>query len=137
MVYFCRTYTSLVPFLKGLHLTLDSWRGGRDDDSWKLKLSKIEQRLLVEGETSDTTAFDEDEENEWEDSVGYLSTSAREPLDPLLLCQLSDEDIVGTLEKPKLPPSQVSHVPRLKADVSALQMFLKTEKAPWRFVRGK
>jgi len=37
LVYLSRTYTSMVPYLKGIHLTLDSWREGRDDDGWKLK----------------------------------------------------------------------------------------------------
>jgi hypothetical protein len=26
----------MVPYLKGLHLTLDSWRSGRDEGGWKL-----------------------------------------------------------------------------------------------------
>ena len=29
-----RTYPSVTPFLKGFHLTLDGWRGGRDQDLW-------------------------------------------------------------------------------------------------------
>jgi hypothetical protein len=29
-----RTYPSITPFLKGLHLTIDGWRGGRDDELW-------------------------------------------------------------------------------------------------------
>ena len=30
------TYETLVPYLKGLYLTLNSWRGGRDDEDWKV-----------------------------------------------------------------------------------------------------
>lgn len=37
LVYFSRTYPSLVPYLKGIHLTLDSWRLGRTADGWKCK----------------------------------------------------------------------------------------------------
>ena len=37
LVYLCRTYTDFVPYLKGLHLTLDSWRAGRDYGGWKLR----------------------------------------------------------------------------------------------------
>jgi len=38
LVYLSQTYTSMVPYLKGIHLTwLDSWREGRDDDAWKLR----------------------------------------------------------------------------------------------------
>lgn len=29
-----RTYPSITPFLKGLHLTINGWRGGRDRDLW-------------------------------------------------------------------------------------------------------
>jgi len=35
LVYTSRTYTSMVPFLKGIHLTLDGWRRGRDSEGWK------------------------------------------------------------------------------------------------------
>jgi len=37
LVYLSRTYTSIVPYLKGIHLTLDSWRSGRDRDGWKMR----------------------------------------------------------------------------------------------------
>ena len=37
LIYVSRTYKSIVPFLKGLHLTLDFWRPNRDDDGWRVK----------------------------------------------------------------------------------------------------
>jgi hypothetical protein len=33
-VYVARTYTTMVPYLKGIHLTLDSWRDKRAADGW-------------------------------------------------------------------------------------------------------
>jgi hypothetical protein len=36
LVYVARTYKALMPYLKGVHLTLDSWRGNRNDDGWRL-----------------------------------------------------------------------------------------------------
>lgn len=36
LVYVARTYTSMIPYLKGLHLTIDSWRPHRDEDGWRL-----------------------------------------------------------------------------------------------------
>lgn len=39
LVYISRTYPSLVPYLKGIHLTLDSWRNNRDSKGWKLSAS--------------------------------------------------------------------------------------------------
>ena len=35
LVYLSRTYPSITPYLKGIHLTLDSWRHNRDQDGWK------------------------------------------------------------------------------------------------------
>ena len=37
LVYVTRTYPALVPYLKGFHLTIEMWWGGRDIDGWKLK----------------------------------------------------------------------------------------------------
>lgn len=36
LVHLTMTFSSMVPFLKGIHLTLDSWREGRKDDGWKM-----------------------------------------------------------------------------------------------------
>jgi len=36
LVHLQRTYPSITPFLKGIHLTLDSWCPGRDADGWKV-----------------------------------------------------------------------------------------------------
>jgi hypothetical protein len=36
LLYVTRTYPTMVPYLKGMHLTLDGWRKGRDDEGWKL-----------------------------------------------------------------------------------------------------
>jgi hypothetical protein len=35
LVYVSRTYCEMVPYLKGIHLTLDSWRTGRSGSGWK------------------------------------------------------------------------------------------------------
>ncbi len=37
LVYVTRTYPAMVPYLKGLHLTIEMWRGGRDAEGWKQK----------------------------------------------------------------------------------------------------
>jgi hypothetical protein len=37
LIYVSRTYTSMIPYLKGLHLTIDSWRSNWDDDGWRQK----------------------------------------------------------------------------------------------------
>jgi hypothetical protein len=37
LVYVTRTYPAMVLYLKGFHLTIEMWRGGRDTDGWKAK----------------------------------------------------------------------------------------------------
>ena len=54
LVHLGNTYPWLMPRLKGLHLTLDSWRPGRDSDGWKVKTS-------VEESTMDTGRRNADE----------------------------------------------------------------------------
>lgn len=36
LIYITRTYRELIPYLKGLHLTIDGWRDNRDDDGWRM-----------------------------------------------------------------------------------------------------
>lgn len=36
LVYISRTYPSITPYLKGIHLTIDSWYPHRDNEGWKL-----------------------------------------------------------------------------------------------------
>jgi hypothetical protein len=37
-IYIGRTFGTLVAFFKGAHLTLESWRDGRDANGWREKL---------------------------------------------------------------------------------------------------
>jgi hypothetical protein len=37
LVYVTRTYPAMVPYLKGFHLSIEMWRGGREADGWKTK----------------------------------------------------------------------------------------------------
>ena len=54
LVYVTRTYPCMVPYLKGIHLTLDSWRPNRGSDGWKLSDSEIKaNNLYAKGELGD------------------------------------------------------------------------------------
>jgi hypothetical protein len=39
--YVTRTYPCMVPYLIGLHLTIDGWRKNRDERGWRLALSQL------------------------------------------------------------------------------------------------
>jgi hypothetical protein len=40
MVYASVTYLFMRPFMKGMHMLAESWRGGRDAEGWKVAGSK-------------------------------------------------------------------------------------------------
>lgn len=42
LVYVGRTYPALVPYLKGLHNTLDGWRPGRDKEGWRMTRAELQ-----------------------------------------------------------------------------------------------
>jgi hypothetical protein len=43
LVYLVRTYPVMNPYLKGIPLTIDSWRPYRLKDGWKMTLSEINE----------------------------------------------------------------------------------------------
>lgn len=54
LVYLTRNYPAMVPYLKGFHLTIEMWRGDRDEDGWPLKspLSRSDE-VVDDGEICD------------------------------------------------------------------------------------
>ena len=49
LVYVAMTYKSLIPYLKELYLSLNSWRKNRDNKGWKL-LGKRKREKLKKGD---------------------------------------------------------------------------------------
>ncbi len=43
MVYVTQAYPGLKPYLKGFHLSLEMWCGGRDEEGWKVKQPQEEE----------------------------------------------------------------------------------------------
>ena len=64
LVHITNAYPALTPFLKGLHLTIDSWRPDRDSEGWKVKVSPQEEGYWCE------------EENQW---VSYAAPGGEAP----------------------------------------------------------
>jgi hypothetical protein len=40
----------ITPYLKGIRLTLDSWRPWRREDGWKMTVREVRQALQEKGE---------------------------------------------------------------------------------------
>ena len=91
LIYVFRTYTAMVPYLKGLHLTLDFWREGMDEEGWREMGGRDE-----EGKSN-------------QDQIGLLSGSRKAPRFVAVAPRLMD-DIRALME-----PTAFGEAPRIKA----------------------
>ena len=108
LVYVTRTYQEMVPYLKGIHLTLDSWRKGRSRSGWKT-------------EVADQAEMDDEEG----DGCEFTNT-----VDTKLL----PEELWGTNEA-EVPPEFVFAIPRLNQDIGSLHQLTISDTPPVVLVR--
>ena len=45
LIYVSRTYRPMIPYLRGLHKSIDSWRPFRDKEGWKLSEAQIQMEI--------------------------------------------------------------------------------------------
>ncbi|KAL7557429.1 hypothetical protein ACA910_015264 [Epithemia clementina (nom. ined.)] len=93
LVYVTLTYSSMTPYFKGLHLTLESWRPDRDEDGWKLSTRAVADHLHETG-------------GDWQGSDNKTSSESNSP--PSLVAPVSRfaEYVVALSEltSSELPP---------------------------------
>ena len=121
LVYVTRTYPAMVPYLKGFHLAIEMWRGGRDLEGWKLRDGEV-----------DVTAQDQ-------------SLDGCMELDNPSSAQTEDKDMAGVDHRIGVKRGNVgvhapadgltTPVPRLKKDIAALMRLSDFDLPPLRVVR--
>jgi hypothetical protein len=47
-VYVTQAYPGMKPYLKGFHLSLESWREGRNSEGWKVRANEVVAEAGVE-----------------------------------------------------------------------------------------
>ena len=119
LVYACQAYPGLKPYLKGLHLSLETWRGGRDDEGYKLPRARPSDEEVVSGEAEEEMLADAEDEGE--------VLMASKPV----LSEVGVESGSG----PESGKTQA--VPRLKSDLEALVALTQSETPRYNVVRGK
>ena len=122
LVYTTRTYPCMVPYLKGIHLTLDSWREGRGPDGWrKNQTPSTDDRPPTAWYQDPDESFDDQSMDRWEwDSAEGLRVYLLEAVGPR-----------------STPPAYVKAVPRLRDDVRALLHLTKSPAPQRRTIRSK
>ena len=108
VVYSGRTYPSLVPYFKGIHGTLDSWRPGRVNGFKIKEPPKKRQRRAPQ-------------QDDWE-----------EPDVALVDGEFQAIRVQRTREQ---PPKRVAFIERMGTDLAALELLTASETAPKRRVR--
>ncbi len=109
LVHLSRTFPALFPYLKGIYLTMESWRVGRDDEGWKF--SRKAWWNLMAGALDEA---DDDTELTFEEKKRkYIS------------------------HHEKNTPPKVKAVRRLGRDLSSLRRLFDHDAPPKRLVRGQ
>lgn len=140
LVYVTRVYPAMVPYLKGFHLTIEMWRGGRDADGYKLP-PRDDSSV-----GSDTSLSSLDDTR----AMSHIPDESRGSFDAVvggedggaLAHQLrthglhTGEAVEATDAGFKAPPSGTTPVaPRLHDDIAALQRLSGPELPPHRVIR--
>ncbi len=105
------TYSWLDPYIRGLHLTVDSWRPGREESGFKLRGKELEQAMEIWATSKSLPCRREDD---GPDEVGPMP------------CQLSGE-----------APGYVPPVPRMGRGVDCLLELTKALEPPRQLYRAK
>jgi hypothetical protein len=107
MVYVAGTYRWLRAYLKGIHLTLESWRPGKDDDSWLSDPESVAE---------DNAVLDIMKEDAWKSAVDK----------PKLGPAMNGADEVERQDGPT-SGFVLAAVPGLGPNLEAILSFLETE----------
>ena len=114
LIHVCRTFTQMIPYLKGIHHTLESWRFGRNDDGWKYgtveMIKWLNEEVDLEGESLEKETITK---STWKDVFKNFK-------------DMHEGDA----------PTTVKPVGRLLADLKALSRILEPELPIHRLVRG-
>ena len=108
LIHLSRTFTYMTPYLKGMHLTMETFRPGREDSGWKM--TKQAWAVMLSGE------------------MGYEIPKAK--LDEAI----KDHKRNNT---PPTFPTMVKVAPRFISDLKAMWLLFQLDAPPLRLVRGK
>lgn len=87
LIYVSRTYRSMKPYLRGLHMTIENWRDNRDEEGWKI-----------------LKAFDDDDNiSSLENHIKKLASSPSEFVEGVPRLS-NDVQVMKKLLSPSAPP---------------------------------
>jgi hypothetical protein len=111
--YVVRTYKWINPYIKGLHLTIDGWRPGKDEDGYKLRGKALQEALFKAAAARGLPCRREDEE-EVDSRTPEAEVKAPEFVDPSSRLKRDVECLVELTNVPE-PPRQRYRAKKTKA----------------------
>jgi hypothetical protein len=133
LVYMTRTYPAMVLYLKGFHLRIKMWWGGRDADSWKLKegngslIGSLQTVGTLDISMAGAHGMDMDTAALYSPTLGMDEDEAA--VDHQLGIKLGNEHLYAPQDGFTTP------VPRLRDKINALQQLTKFDLLPLHVVR--
>ena len=147
-VHLCNNYPAMKPYLKGFHLSLETWRGNRDKEGWKLpsRLTPINEEEEVD--VSCTVDEDKEDEEDDEDVVDPDDVLMSQKLQEDWMSdddtattssELTEEEEEPTESSPLRAPASGKTIPakRFIDDLMALMRLSESDSPPVRVVRSK
>ncbi|KAL3786657.1 hypothetical protein ACHAW5_001375 [Stephanodiscus triporus] len=119
LIYVVRTYPWLNPYLKGLHLTVDSWRPGREASGFKMRGKEREKAMAIWAASRGLPCRREDD---GPDEVGPAPAQTKGE---------------GQAHPGDEAPGDVRPVPRLPRDIDCLLELTKAPEPPRQLYRAK
>ena len=133
LVYVTRTYPSLVPYMKGFHLSADMWRGNRDAEGWKLRETDDSSLASNKSLTSlDITRAGSHGLNL--DKEATFSPTTSDPQEAAVVNHLLHRS-TSSLPLHAPPSGLTPAVPRFLDDLKALKKLTDSKLPPLRVVR--
>ncbi len=122
MVYVTQAYLSFKPYLKGFHLSLETWQEGQDSDGWKVG------GTLEKNKDQATQGKPQASEDEEESQEAFENQEVAGVTDEFKL-----RDLIGSLASNTSsrsgPPSGVTvAMPRFQQDLKALLLLAQSER---------
>ncbi len=134
LTYVAQTHPAMVPFLKGFHLTIDSWRGGRDEEGWRVKMDYNVSKALNKRRVGTDEECLEEALAEAAEAVTEEVQSLKGVGNKAKKKDGKDNTTQGAMVD---PPEIVYPAPRFLGDLKVLKEMTKSEVPIKQHVRAK
>ncbi len=127
MVYVSQAYPLFKPYLKGFHLSLETWHGGRDSEGWKMGSASKKDEVQARQSDRQTTK-DEEEIVPEESQEAFENQEMVGSMDEFKLRSLIGSSASNTSSQSSPPSGLTIAVLCFQQDLEAILMLAQSQK---------